>query len=71
MKLVIDRFEGEYAVCEAPDLSRVNIPRGELGENAREGDVLELIDGRYVIDRAAADERRKRIRKKLERLMKE
>lgn len=36
MKLIIDRFEGEYAVCEMPNSKMVNIPKIIL-ENAKEG----------------------------------
>lgn len=39
MKLIIDRFEGEFAVCETPDSKFVNIPKSIL-ENAGEGSTV-------------------------------
>ena len=54
--LIIDRFEGDFAVVEADD-TFINIPSAELPDNAKEGDVLRL-----VIDIDATDERKKRIR---------
>ena len=41
MRVVIDRFEGEYAVVELPDRTMVNIPSALL-DGAREGDVVEI-----------------------------
>lgn len=41
MKIIIDRFEGEYAVCELPDGSFVQIPAAVL-PGAHEGDVAEI-----------------------------
>ena len=41
MKVIIDRFEGEYAVAEMPDGKMVNIPKVLLPE-AEEGDVVEI-----------------------------
>lgn len=41
MKLIIDRFEGEFAVCETPDSKFVNIPKTVL-ENAREGSCVNI-----------------------------
>ncbi len=41
MKLIIDRFEGEYAVAEMPDGKMVNVPKILLSD-AKEGDVVEI-----------------------------
>ena len=39
MKIIIDRFEGEYAVCEVSKGEYVNIPR-LLVADAEEGDIV-------------------------------
>jgi len=39
---VIDRFEGEYAVCEKDNREMTNIDRSRIPAEAREGDVLKL-----------------------------
>ncbi|MBQ4516348.1 MAG: DUF3006 domain-containing protein [Clostridia bacterium] len=41
MKLIIDRFEKDYAVVEMPDGKMVNIPKILLSD-AKEGDVVEI-----------------------------
>ncbi|WP_097027685.1 DUF3006 domain-containing protein [Clostridium peptidivorans] len=42
MKVIIDRFEGNFAVCETEDKTMVDIPRGILPEEAKEGHVLTI-----------------------------
>lgn len=44
MKLVIDRFEGEYAVVVDDDENTYNVDR-KLFENNKEGDVVYLAYG--------------------------
>lgn len=42
IKVIIDRFEGEFAVCEKDDRTMVDIPRQLLPEEAKEGHVLNI-----------------------------
>jgi hypothetical protein len=58
MRVVIDRFEGEYAVCERDDRTMMNIPRKGLPTGVKEGDAL-VIDG----DTVAVDRRKTRLNK--------
>lgn len=62
MKVIIDRFEGKYAVAELPDGSFCNIP-SVLLEGAVEGDVVEI-----RIDRDETARRREAIKKKVKKL---
>lgn len=63
MKAIIDRFEGEYAVCESEEGSMFNLKRSKLPSGASEGDVI-LIDGDNVsIDTNATKQRKEYIRK--------
>ena len=62
--IIIDRFEGDYAVVET-DLEIIDIPRAELPANAKEGDVLKL-----VIDTDTTNERKKQIGKMMDNLFK-
>jgi hypothetical protein len=55
MKVIIDRFEGDYAIIELSDLLFVDVPR-VLFPNAEEGDVIEI-----TIDKSETDKRRKKI----------
>lgn len=42
MVVTIDRFEGEYAVCELEDMSFANLPKAFLPEGAAEGSKLSI-----------------------------
>lgn len=41
MKIVVDRIEGDFAVCELPNSKIVNIPLSIL-ENVKEGEVYKI-----------------------------
>ncbi|MZP31206.1 DUF3006 family protein [Heliobacterium undosum] len=58
MALIIDRFEGRLAVVEMDGDGTIDIPKNELPVEAKEGDVIRLINGRYEIDLAETDRRR-------------
>ncbi|NLJ58236.1 MAG: DUF3006 domain-containing protein [Tissierellia bacterium] len=42
MKVIIDRFEGDYAIVETEDRIMVNLPKS-LVPGAKEGDVVSII----------------------------
>jgi hypothetical protein len=68
-KLIIDRFEGVYAVCENEDKSIENVPKYKLPREIKEGDCLiQRDDGNYVVDDGTTKERDKKIRSKMNRL---
>jgi hypothetical protein len=48
-----------------------NVLRDMLPEEAREGDVVELKNGAYTINKKAAEKRRRELREKLKKLQKE
>lgn len=50
MKVVIDRFEGIYAVCEKEDRTMINIEIEKLPLKAKEGDVLSITSDSINID---------------------
>jgi hypothetical protein len=41
MKVIIDRFEGDYAVVELPDRTMANLPKTVL-PGGKEGDTVEI-----------------------------
>lgn len=55
MKVIIDRFEGEYAVVEIETGKCINIPKILL-PNAKEGDVIKI-----EIDNEETKQRKKHI----------
>lgn len=58
--LIIDRISDGIAVIEDGE-SRFEVPRKMLGSDVLDGDVVELIDGIYVKNKSATEERRKKI----------
>jgi len=63
--LIIDRFEGDFAVVETSD-GFINIPKKDLPCNAKEGDVLSV-----NIDSNETDSRKKRIEGMMNNLFKD
>ena len=66
---IIDRFEGDTAVIEDEN-GTFDIPRSELPEGVREGDVLIYSGGRWTADRETAEIRRNNAAERLHRLLK-
>ena len=62
MKLIIDRFEADYAVVELPDRSMVDMPR-KLFEEGKEGAVYTLLK-----DKSETANRENSIQSKFDRL---
>jgi hypothetical protein len=70
MKVTIDRFEGQFAVCEQEDRTMINIPKGNIPPEAKEGDIL-VIEGESIyIDIARTAERKKRLNRLMDDLWK-
>ncbi len=63
MVVTIDRFEGEFAVCELEDMSFANLPKAFLPEGAREGSKL-----RITLDEGLEKATAERIQKKMDDL---
>lgn len=69
MRVIIDRFEGEFAVCELSDEERmINLTPKDLPEGAKPGDVLIISDGSITIDNEETADRKKRINNLLDSL---
>lgn len=67
MKIVVDRFEGRYAVCEKEDGTIINIEKAKLPKEVKEGDVLNIEGKSISIDSAETLKRKNDI----EELMKD
>ena len=69
VRWVVDRFEGEFAVCQQTQTKEMrDVLRTELPEGAREGSVLRREKARWVLDEEEAQARSERIRKKMDGL---
>jgi len=62
MKAIIDRFEGNYAVCESEDGKMFNLSRSKLPSAASEGDVIIIEGDNVFIDVKATEERNRYIK---------
>jgi len=62
MKVIIDRFEGKYAVCEKEDRVMINIHISKIPFTSKEGDVLDMQDDKILMDNKSTDDRKKHIK---------
>ena len=66
MAIVVDRFEGGIAICECmSNGKRVDIAKSALPDCVREGDLLRLVNGTYVVDEVATSERNSAMQERL------
>ncbi len=70
-KLIIDRFEGDFAVCEQEDKIFINISKNSLPPDVKEGDFIFENDGAYTIDYEITRDIKKVINEKFGKLIKE
>lgn len=61
MKVIIDRFEGDYAVCEKENREMIDIKKASIPDDARAGDVLNIIGGKITVDIEETEKRKKEI----------
>lgn len=67
----IDRFEGEFAICENKETNEmVNIHKSLLPKNCKEGDILKLENGVYIIDKISTNTEQKEIKNMVNNLFK-
>jgi len=62
--LIIDRFEGDFAVVETSD-GLINVPVADLPDGAKEGDALV-----FLLDESATSGRKEKIDKMMDSLFK-
>ena len=70
MKYIIDRFEGNFAVCEDEHGRMVNINRNKLPNTAAEGDILVPRLTRFIIDENETSKRKNSIQGLMKELWK-
>ena len=61
MKGIIDRFEGDFAIVELEERNIIEIPREDLPQSAKEGDVLVQTNGKFIIDSGETERRKAEI----------
>lgn len=70
MKLIVDRFEENFAVCIDENNHVVNICINKLPDNAKEGSTILKKNDKYYIDQEDTDNRKERIEKLMDDLWK-
>lgn len=67
-QLIIDRFEGKYAICEGEEDKYFAIDVSEIPKEAKAGSVLEIDDqGNLSFNQKETEARRQRILEKKKR----
>ena len=66
MKLVIDRFEGAFAVVELPSGQMIDCPKALLPDNAKEGSILNI-----TVDENETDIKLKEVTSRMNKLFKD
>ncbi|HWQ90020.1 MAG TPA: DUF3006 domain-containing protein [Desulfitobacteriaceae bacterium] len=66
-KGIIDRFEGDYVIVES-DREMTDIPRKQVSPEAKEGDVIVLVDNMFQVDKAETQRRKAEIAKLTEKM---
>lgn len=67
MEVIVDRFEGDFAVCEKKNREMINIPKAKLPPNTKEGDVLTISGDTITVN----PEKRKAREERIQNLMNE
>ena len=66
IEYTVDRFEGDFAVCENRVTRQIiNIDKNELPEGVEEGTFIKYKDGKYILD----EEKQKIIEKRISEKM--
>lgn len=64
-ELTIDRFEGNFVICEDREKNMFAIDKAEMVKGAKEGDIIVINDdGEISVDKEKTQLRRKRIQAK-------
>lgn len=67
----VDRFEGEFAVCENKKTGEmVNIKKSLLPENVKEGSIIKFENGNYILDSDATLQKQEQIKNMVNNLFK-
>lgn len=66
--LILDRFEGSFAICEQDDSSFVTIPRFLLPTDCKEGDCFERQNDSYIFLKEETKRRKDTMNEKMRKL---
>ena len=61
MKGIVDRFEGDFVVIEVEGNTK-DISKKQVDSSVKVNDVVELVDGKWIVKEADTERRRKEIK---------
>lgn len=71
LKLSVDRFEGEFAICENLQTGEmIDIKKSLLPLNIKEGSILKYENGNYVLDFETTTQKQENIKNMVNNLFK-
>lgn len=71
MKIIIDRFEEEVAICEKSDYSIIKIEKSKLPIDAKEGSILIINNDEIIIDNKASENKKNKLKNFMENIFRE
>ena len=66
MRIIVDRFEGDFAVVELPDGQMMDCPKALLPVNAKEGSIINI-----TVDENASTKKLQRVTERMNKLFKD
>ncbi|MCL2036884.1 MAG: DUF3006 domain-containing protein [Oscillospiraceae bacterium] len=66
--MIIERFEGDFAVLEVATGGHIEVKRELLPVASKEGDVVELQNGIYVVNAEETESRRQNVIARLRKM---
>ena len=66
MRIIVDRFEGDFAVVELPSGQMINCPQALLPANAKEGSIINI-----TVDENATNAKLKEVTERMNKLFKD
>lgn len=68
--LTIDRFEGNFAICETKSGATLDLDIDLVDKKAKEGDIITCKDGLYLLDEEATSKRKEKIKALTQKIIK-
>ena len=66
MRIIVDRFEGDFAVVELENGQMIDCPKALLPSNAKEGSIINI-----TVDEKATEEKLQKVTERMNKLFKD
>ncbi|PAB59279.1 DUF3006 domain-containing protein [Anaeromicrobium sediminis] len=68
MKIIVDRIEDNMVIGEREDREMVKINKNQINEPVKEGDVLVVKDGKFIVDEEGTNRLKEEVKNMMEDL---